>query len=35
MINSVPDTLASAANLLKSFGWQAGEPWMQEVPVPR
>jgi lytic murein transglycosylase len=33
-ITSVPDTLASAANLLKSFGWKAGEPWMQEVHVP-
>ena len=33
-ITSVPDTLASAANLLKSFGWKAGEPWMQEVTVP-
>jgi lytic murein transglycosylase len=33
-ITSVPDTLASAANLLKSFGWKAGEPWMQEVSLP-
>jgi len=33
-VTSVPDTLASAANLLKSFGWRAGEPWMQEVNVP-
>jgi lytic murein transglycosylase len=33
-VTSVPDTLASAANLLKSFGWKAGEPWMQEVAVP-
>jgi lytic murein transglycosylase len=33
-ITSVPDTLASAANLLKSFGWRAGEPWLQEVRVP-
>jgi membrane-bound lytic murein transglycosylase B len=24
LIHSVPDTLASIANLLKSFGWQAG-----------
>jgi lytic murein transglycosylase len=34
MINSVPDALASAANLMKSFGWQKGEPWLQEVRVP-
>jgi lytic murein transglycosylase len=33
-ITSVPDTLASAANFLKSFGWRAGEPWLQEVRVP-
>jgi lytic murein transglycosylase len=34
MIHSVPDALASAANLLKSFGWQRGQPWLQEVHVP-
>jgi lytic murein transglycosylase len=34
MIRSVPDALASAANLLKGFGWQRGEPWLQEVRVP-
>jgi membrane-bound lytic murein transglycosylase B len=34
MIQSVPDALASAANLLKSFGWQRGQPWLQEVRVP-
>jgi lytic murein transglycosylase len=34
MIHSVPDALASAANLLKAFGWQRGEPWLQEVRVP-
>ncbi len=34
MINSVPDALASAANLLKNFGWQRGQPWLQEVRVP-
>jgi lytic murein transglycosylase len=33
-ITSVPDTLASAANFLKSFGWRAAEPWLQEVRVP-
>ena len=27
------DALASAANLLKSFGWQRGQPWLQEVRV--
>jgi lytic murein transglycosylase len=34
MIHSVPDALASAANLLKSFGWRGGQPWLQEVRVP-
>jgi lytic murein transglycosylase len=34
MIHSAPDALASAANLLKSFGWQRGQPYLQEVRVP-
>ena len=34
LTNSVPDTLASAANYLKSIGWRRGEPWLQEVKVP-
>lgn len=34
LIKSVPDTLASAANFLASFGWKRGEPWLQEVRVP-
>jgi lytic murein transglycosylase len=34
LINSVPDTLATAANFLKSLGWKRGEPWLQEVRVP-
>jgi lytic murein transglycosylase len=33
--NSVPDVLASSANLLREGGWQAGEPWLEEVRVPR
>ncbi len=31
---SVPDALFSGANMLKGFGWRAGEPWMQEIVVP-
>lgn len=27
LIRSVPDMLASTANFLKSYGWQAGQPW--------
>src|SRR5581483_10517795 len=34
MLHSVPDALASAANLLKNYGWQKGQPWLQEVRVP-
>jgi lytic murein transglycosylase len=32
--DSIPDVLASTANLLKKYGWQAGQPWLQEVKVP-
>ena len=35
LIKSVPDTLASAANYLHSIGWRRGEPWLQEVRLPR
>ena len=31
--DSVPDVLASTANLLKKSGWQAGQPWLQEVKL--
>ncbi|WP_306117431.1 MULTISPECIES: lytic murein transglycosylase [unclassified Roseitalea] len=31
---SVPDTLASIANYLSHFGWQAGRDWGFEVDVP-
>jgi lytic murein transglycosylase len=32
--NSIPDMLASTANLLRKHGWQPGQPWMHEVRVP-
>lgn len=32
--NSVPDVLASTANLLRKHGWQPGQPWMHEVRAP-
>ena len=35
MFKSVPDVLASTANLLVHFGWRRGEPWMTEVRAPR
>ncbi len=31
---SIPDVIASTANLLRKHGWQAGQPWLQEVRVP-
>jgi lytic murein transglycosylase len=31
---SIPDVLASTANLLRKHGWQPGQPWLQEVRVP-
>ena len=34
LVKSVPDVLASSANLLKHHGWQAGEPWLEEVQAP-
>ena len=34
LINSVPDVIASTANLLRKHGWQPGQPWLQEVKVP-
>ena len=27
LIHSVPDAMASTANYLKGYGWQAGQPW--------
>ncbi len=34
LVRSVPDVLASSANLLREHGWQAGQPWLEEVSVP-
>ncbi|MGE0753272.1 MAG: lytic murein transglycosylase [Variibacter sp.] len=35
LIHSVPDVLASSANLMAQKGkWKRGEPWLQEVRVP-
>ena len=31
---SPPDALLSGANMLRSFGWRANEPWIQEVKLP-
>jgi len=32
---SIPDVMASSAALLIKHGWQANQPWLQEVRVPR
>ncbi len=32
--NSIPDALATAANLLKKNGWEGGRTWGYEVTVP-
>ena len=32
--NSIPDALATAANLLRKNGWQAGKTWGYEVALP-
>jgi lytic murein transglycosylase len=34
LLHSAPDALASAANYIRSLGWKAGQPWLQEVRVP-
>jgi len=34
LVSSAPDSLASAANYLQAKGWQAGQPWLEEVSVP-
>ena len=33
--NSIPDALATAANLLKRNGWRTGRTWGYEVKVPK
>lgn len=35
LVSSVPDSLASAANYIASKGWQPGQPWLEEVIVPK
>jgi len=32
---SAPDALMSGARMLSALGWRAGEPWLQEVRVPK
>jgi len=32
--NSIPDSIASAANVLSHNGWKQGEPWGYEIKLP-
>jgi len=32
---SAPDAILTAGAFIKSLGWRAGEPWLQEVTVPQ
>ncbi|MGB1033519.1 MAG: lytic murein transglycosylase [Primorskyibacter sp.] len=32
---SAPDALMSGGKMLQSLGWAAGQPWLQEVSLPR
>jgi lytic murein transglycosylase len=34
LLKSSADALASAANYIRSLGWQRGQPWLQEIRVP-
>ena len=34
LIRSIPDIIGSTAAFIKSLGWAAGEPWLEEVRVP-
>jgi lytic murein transglycosylase len=34
LMRSVPDVIASTGNFLKFLGWQAHQPWLEEVRVP-
>ncbi|MCB1486863.1 MAG: lytic murein transglycosylase [Bauldia sp.] len=35
LIKSSPDALGSAGNYLANIGWRRGEPWLEEVSVPK
>jgi lytic murein transglycosylase len=35
LIHSIPDIIGSTANFLKSLGWRAGEPWLEEVRITK
>ena len=32
---SAPDAILTGANFVRHLGWQAGQPWLQEITVPQ
>lgn len=35
LIGDIPDIIGSTANFIKSLGWRAGEPWIEEVRLTK
>jgi lytic murein transglycosylase len=35
LITDIPDIIGSTANFIKSLGWRAGEPWIEEVRLTK
>ena len=35
LITDIPDIIGSTANFIKTLGWRAGEPWMEEVRLTK
>lgn len=35
LIRDIPDIIGSTANFIKSLGWRAGEPWLEEVRLTK
>ncbi|MEQ1653792.1 MAG: lytic murein transglycosylase [Hyphomicrobium sp.] len=35
LIRDIPDIIGSTANFIKTLGWRAGEPWMEEVRLTK
>jgi lytic murein transglycosylase len=35
LYRSIPDVIGTSANFVKELGWQAGQPWLEEVRVPQ
>ncbi|MEQ1671231.1 MAG: lytic murein transglycosylase, partial [Hyphomicrobium sp.] len=35
LIRDIPDIIGSTANFIKTLGWRAGEPWLEEVRLTK